>query len=238
MTVTVICDFDGTIACEDVTDGLLERFANASWREVEAQWLAGEFGSRECMARQIALIDASADELDAYLDSLQIDSSFPAFVAACERRDDVTLHVVSDGIDYAITRILRRHGLGRLPLTANAIARLPGNRYRLDFPHASAGCRVASGTCKCAVGRIDAHAGKLRQPTLVIGDGTSDFCVASRADFTFAKDGLLDYCRANAIPHLPFESFADVERSFAHVVESLFGSANPVRLFTEITSDA
>ena len=238
MAVTVICDFDGTIACEDVTDGLLERFAHASWREVEAQWLAGQFGSRECMTRQVALIEARLGELNAYLDSLQIDPFFPDFVAACERRDGVALHVVSDGIDYAITRILRKHGLGRLKLTANALRALPGNRYRLDFPHASADCRVASGTCKCAVGRIGCQDRQPHQPTLVIGDGTSDFCVASRADFTFAKDGLLDHCRANAIPHLPFETFADVERSFAQVVESLSVSANPARLFSEIASNA
>ena len=48
--VNVVCDFDGTIALEDVTDGLLERFAEPRWRKIEAQWLAGEFGSQECMA--------------------------------------------------------------------------------------------------------------------------------------------------------------------------------------------
>ena len=55
MRVNVVCDFDGTIALEDVTDSLLDRFADPAWKHIEAQWLAGIFGSRECMARQVGI---------------------------------------------------------------------------------------------------------------------------------------------------------------------------------------
>jgi len=43
---------------------------------------------------------------------------------------------------------------------------------------------------------------------LVIGDGKSDMCVASTADFVFAKGSLAKYCEANTIPHARFDTFA------------------------------
>ena len=47
MGLSVLVDFDGTIALEDTTDLMLERFANPLWRSVETEWVAGRIGSRE-----------------------------------------------------------------------------------------------------------------------------------------------------------------------------------------------
>lgn len=238
MHVNVICDFDGTISLEDVTDSLLERFADQSWKDVEAQWLAGKIGSRECMARQVCLIEADYDSLDRYLDTVEIDPSFRSFVDKCRGFDAIDLHVVSDGIDYAIKRILKNNRLSDLRVKANALVALPGNRYRLEFPHAKPDCDVRAGTCKCAIAQ--ARGGKTRRAssTLLIGDGLSDVCLASHADFVFAKDRLLEYCKENTIPHLPFSTFADVERQIAPVLVTL--NAAPVSRihFTEISNDA
>ena len=221
MRVNIVCDFDGTIALEDVTDGLLERFADASWKDVEAQWLAGRIGSRDCMARQVALIEADQEELNRYLDTIGIDPSFPSFVDQCSKRHEINFLVVSDGIDYAIRRILGNYGLSGLPVKANSLVALPGNRYRLEFPHSKPDCNVHAGTCKCAIAQM--HGGEAWQAnsTLLIGDGLSDVCLASRADFVFAKDRLLDHCRQNSIPHLPFATFADVGRRLAAVLAEL-----------------
>lgn len=238
MRVNVVCDFDGTIALEDVTDSLLDRFADPSWKQVEAQWLAGQFGSRECMARQVSLIEATYEELDRYLDAVEIDSSFPTFVDECERRGNVALNVVSDGIDYAVRRILENHGLSRLRVKANALVALADRRYRLDFPHAAPDCRARAGNCKCAIARKLARPVPSCSPTILIGDGASDFCVASQVDFVFAKDRLLAHCRANAIAHLPFNNFFDIERELAQVVGGLHRSVQSARPLTETPSDA
>lgn len=210
--INVVCDFDGTIALEDVTDSLLDKFADASWKDIEQQWLSGRFGSRECMARQVALVHASREEIDDYLDTVKIDPFFASFVAHCEQAPNVALTIVSDGIDYAVRRILDHYALSRLRIRANTLVSLPDNRYRLDFPYAAAQCAAQAGTCKCSIA--------LGWPTtIVIGDGTSDFCVASRADFVFAKDRLLAFCQAKGLAHLPFGSFFDIEREFSEVVE-------------------
>lgn len=200
---TILCDFDGTISVEDITDTLLERFARPGWVDIEQAWKRGEIGSRECMERQVALLDASREELDAHLDGMRIDSAFPAFVAAT-RAAGVPLRVLSDGLDHSIRRILANHGLADLPIVANHLCATGPRSWRLEFPWRDAGCR--SGNCKCA-SAATLHG--QRQRVLMIGDGASDFCVAGEADLVFAKHRLIEHCRAAAIPHVPITGFAD-----------------------------
>lgn len=200
---TILCDFDGTISVEDITDSLLERFGRDGWQAIEQAWKRGEIGSRECMARQVALIDASRDELDAHLDRMAIDPAFPAFVAAA-RAAGMPLAILSDGLDYAIERILGRCGIDDVPIIANRLVAEAARGWRLEFPYGRNGC--LSGNCKCSSAGI-AHADHRR--VLMIGDGASDFCVAGEVDFVFAKHRLVEHCRAAGIAHATITGFAD-----------------------------
>lgn len=204
MSVRILCDFDGTIALDDVTDRLLEHFALPQWREVEAEWLAGAIGSRECMARQVDMLRATRADIDRVVDAVPIDPHFPAFVAHAEA-SGAEVVVVSDGLDYAIRRLLGRCSLGHLPVFANRLEFVGEGRCRLSFPHASGDCAKASGTCKCTI----AATGEAGRTRILIGDGTSDFCAAASVDMVFAKDRLLDHCRAHGLPHRPMADFSD-----------------------------
>ncbi len=199
------CDFDGTISVDDVTDALLERFARPGWREIEAEWEAGEIGSGECMKRQVALLDMSGAELDAFLAGMAIDPHFVPFVAAA-RRLGIALEVVSDGIDHAIHRILAQHRVAGLSVRANHLVPVDARRWRLISPHASTACVSACGTCKCEL--LARHAATSRK-VLFVGDGRSDFCVADKADFVLAKSRLIEHCARHGIAHAPFRSFED-----------------------------
>ena len=202
---SILCDFDGTIAIEDITDTLLERFGRHGWETLEREWRAGRIGSRECMAGQISLLDVSRAELDAHLVHMRIDPDFPAFardVAAA----GIGLRIVSDGLDYAIRAILARHHLQDLPVHANQLLADGARRWRLEFPYADPACRSGSGMCKCA--KVEKFSGRQRR-VLLIGDGVSDYCAAGQADFVFAKHRLLEHCRAVGIPHVPIVGFAD-----------------------------
>ena len=202
---TILCDFDGTVSVEDITDSLLERFARPGWRAFEEAWRRGEIGSHDCMAEQVALLDASREEIDAHLDSMMIDRAFLAFVEAVES-EGIPLAIVSDGLDYAIRRILASHGLERLPIIANRLEAVGARNWRLDFPYGSPTCRIASGNCKCACAN---RAKSERRRVLLIGDGASDFCVAGEADLVFAKHRLIEHCRAAGIGYVPVTGFAD-----------------------------
>jgi 2-hydroxy-3-keto-5-methylthiopentenyl-1-phosphate phosphatase len=202
---TVLCDFDGTVAVDDTTDTLLERFGRTGWESLEDDWRAGSIGSRECMAGQVGLLDMDHVELDAHLSEREIDPAFPAFVGAVVEAK-LRLEILSDGLDYAIHKILSRHALDWLPVTSNHLVSVDLREWRLEFPNASPTCQVASGTCKCMSA---ARAQATRKRTLLIGDGASDFCVAEAADFVFAKGKLIAHCRAKNIPHAAIEGFSD-----------------------------
>ena len=72
----VLVDFDGTIAPDDPMDPLLERFADPAWWQVEAAWQGGEISSRECLARQVALLRATPEALDEQIQFVRIDPDF------------------------------------------------------------------------------------------------------------------------------------------------------------------
>jgi 2-hydroxy-3-keto-5-methylthiopentenyl-1-phosphate phosphatase len=199
---TILCDFDGTVALDDTTDTLLERFGRAGWEVLEEDWRAGRINSHDCMAGQVALLDMDRAELDAHLAQRQIDPAFAGFVKLAHA-SNVHIEILSDGLDYAIRSILGRNSLDWLPVTANSLQPVSARQWRLEFPNARATCRVASGTCKCA------RAQGQHTRTLLIGDGASDFCVAEEADFVFAKGKLVAHCIAKNIPHAPIDGFAD-----------------------------
>lgn len=214
----VLVDFDGTIATDDTTDELLGRFAGPAWQAVENDWKAGLIGSRECMLRQIALVRATPDELDAFVNEIEIDPAFPTFVALCRSRG-VSVTVVSDGLDRTVGAVLARHGLD-LPFRANKLEWLGGDRWRLLFPHGRADCRALAGNCKCQFAM--APPGTIR---VVVGDGRSDFCVAGEAELVLAKRALADHAAATGLTHFPFNSFAEATTLFAAWLDETLSEA-------------
>ena len=199
----VYCDFDGTIAMVDVIDSLLAQHGMSGWLKLEDDWRAGRIGSRECMSGQVALLDIDQSSLDRFLDSVVIDPAFAAFVATA-RRLGAPVRIVSDGLDYAIDAILRRHGLDGLPVAANHLRKLASRRWQLTSPSQAAHC--SSGTCKCACINMTRSTGR---STLLIGDGASDFCAAEHVDFVFAKSRLIGHCQAKGIAHMPITGFQE-----------------------------
>jgi 2,3-diketo-5-methylthio-1-phosphopentane phosphatase len=214
----IICDFDGTITQQDTTDWVLEALADPAWREIESDWVAGRISAADCMRQQVALIGGTQRELNAVLDAVQLDPGFVDFLAWAGERG-FPVHIVSDGVDYFIARILARHGIAKLPTVANRLAGRAGRR-RLEQPWSRAGCAAKSGVCKCdAAGPAPAGV----EATVFIGDGRSDFCVSARADLLFAKGALAAYAAARDQAFVAFETFHDVTSA----LERLAGAEPP-----------
>ena len=211
MSPVIFCDFDGTVTQLDVTDQILAQLAHPSWREIEREWVLGLIGSRECLERQIALVNATAEELHAVINALAIDAEFAAFCKFA-RKKRLPLYLLSEGFDYVIRRILKGAGLARYfrngsNLFASAL-RVEGRRLVLSFPHSPEPCAHGCATCKAAlIGRLREG----RRPVIFVGDGMSDRFAVEVADLVFAKRHLLAYCRENGIACHPFETFKDVQ---------------------------
>jgi 2,3-diketo-5-methylthio-1-phosphopentane phosphatase len=216
----IICDFDGTISRRDTTDFVLERLADPAWRTLEDDWVASRISAAECMRGQIALIGGAQADLDDLLDTVELDPGFTTFVDWCEAHG-LPVSIASDGVDYFIGRILRRHGLDELEVVANQLVGAPG-AWRLEQPWARTGCAAGSGVCKCEVAEPPADA-QAPQTLVYVGDGRSDFCVSGRADILFAKGALADYAAARGQAFHPFDTFHDVTAALA----LLLGAAAP-----------
>lgn len=207
MALDILCDFDGTITREDVTDTLLAATAAPAWEAVERDWVEGRIDGRTCMTRQVALIDSTFDEMVRVIDGVSVDAGFRAFATWCGQRGH-RLRVVSDGLDRPIRQILTRIGVD-VPVLANALEPAGPRTWRLGTPYARSDCRSGAAHCKCAA--VDPT-----RTSILIGDGRSDVCVAGQVDLVLAKVGpngastLLRHCRETGVPHRSFERFEEV----------------------------
>jgi 2,3-diketo-5-methylthio-1-phosphopentane phosphatase len=218
--VVIFTDFDGTITQLDVTDEILAQLAHPSWQEVEQEWTRGLIGSRECLERQIALVTASAADLDALIDAVPVDPAFASFYHFTRRRG-IALYVLSEGFDYVIARILKRVGIegpvrNGLQMFSSAL-RLEGRRLIPSFPHSARPCEHGCATCKAALLR---RFGKGKHPIIFVGDGLSDRFAVDEADEVFAKRQLLAYCQERDKACHPFSTFADVEQAVAALLDT------------------
>jgi len=201
----IFCDFDGTVAEQDVGNLLFETFADDRWRAAVEEWLAGHISSEECLRRECEATVAGRDQILALADEQRLDPGFEEFVRFC-REHEIPVTILSDGLDFYIERILANHGFGDLPVRANHLVFVGHDRIVPEFPYLADSC----GRCANCKGH---HLRAARRPgewLVYVGDGYSDRCAAREADLVFAKRDLRRYCREAAIPYVEFRSFYDV----------------------------
>ena len=207
----VFLDFDGTITRRDVVDMILERFADPRWLTIEENWKSGRIGSRECLSKQMQLVRATKDQIDDLLDSIEVDEAFVRLLDTCSAHG-VEVHILSDGFDYCINRILGRPGLNlkRRLDSARILSshiEVDKNQWKVDFPSFQQSCAHGCATCKPAMmSLLNPNGG----PAIFIGDGLSDKYAAASADLVFAKDKLADFCRVKEINCRPYKNLGEV----------------------------
>ncbi len=211
VNLAIFCDFDETITRTNVTDSVLEQFADPIWLQIQEEWLAGKLSARGVLEEQMPLVTVSQQDLNTFIDSIEVDPFFAEFALSCTRNND-SLYILSDGFDYWIERTLRRvlsayNGtVGKIPVFACSL-KLNENRFAISFPYYPEGCIHGCATCKpTLVDRLKASADK----TVIIGDGASDCLLAKGADFVLAKGGLREFCKRERIPNQGFTNFRDL----------------------------
>ena len=196
----IYCDFDGTITKEDSVNSFFEMYAPENWMDSEKLWIEGKISSKENAIIQVGLLNnVSQKQLEDYINAIEIDDYFLDFVDFVKSKN-IKLTILSDGFDLFIQKILERYNLD-IPYYANKLIYKNGN-FSIEFPHYNENCNKKAGMCKCQ---------KVKEKRFCyIGDGTSDLCIASKADVLFATKNLHKYCTKNLIKHYYFETFSSI----------------------------
>ncbi len=196
----IYCDFDGTITKRDTVNEFFEKYIGDKWLESEKLWIDGKISSRENAIIQVGMLNnISQKQLDDYINSIEIDDYFLDFVDYV-KSNNIKLTILSDGFDLFIKKVLERYDL-ELPFYANKLIYKNG-KFSIEFPYYNENCNKKAGMCKCQ---------KVKEKYFCyIGDGTSDLCIASKADLLFASKNLHEYCKKNSIKHCHFTSFSNI----------------------------
>jgi 2,3-diketo-5-methylthio-1-phosphopentane phosphatase len=206
--IAVLCDFDGTVAQDDVGDLLFRTFAqNGGVEAAIEEWMRGEISSRECLEREAAAARCCPTTLEQFLSARRLDPYFKDFHDFARQRG-IEVVVLSDGLDHYIEQLLIRNGLGAIEFFANRL-RIDGDALSVEFPWYDMLACTECGCCKTH------HLYRYRQEgyyIVYVGNGLSDRCPCENADLVLAKGELLDHCRANNIGAVEFRNFRDVER--------------------------
>jgi len=206
--IAVLCDFDGTVARDDVGNLLFSTFVpGGSALAVVERWKRGEISSRECLETECSMARVSRESLDSFVGERKLDPYFKDFHDFAKRRG-MEVVIMSDGLDYYIERILVRNGLGGIHFFANRL-HFNGKGLEVEFPWYNVLECTDCGCCKTH------HLYRYRDQgyfIIYVGDGLSDRCPCETADLVFAKGDLLRHCRQKGIAHVEFRNFRDVER--------------------------
>ncbi|MDA1296687.1 MAG: HAD-IB family phosphatase [Chloroflexi bacterium] len=225
--IAVFTDFDDTLTTQNVAQFLLRRFAPEAFAENSTRYRNGDITFREYQERSFNAVTSPVSEMQAAAaDEIEMREGIPELADAVAAAGG-TFTVASAGLRFYIDPVLRRHGLGHLPVVCGTASRDdvsfshgagrdagPGNGpFRYDYPFSAADgadgkpCRGDWATCKCkALGQAGDGV-----TTIFVGDGgTSDASVAPRADHVFARDRLLNICQEIGVDAAPFEDLRPV----------------------------
>jgi 2-hydroxy-3-keto-5-methylthiopentenyl-1-phosphate phosphatase len=204
--IVLQCDFDGTIATEDVSFMLLDAFADGDWRKIHDEYHAARMTVGEFNSRVFGMVKAGRETMLEYLKThVKIREGLDELARTCEKKG-VKLIIVSNGLDFYIERILKDMGLANIEShAARTIFRPAG----LEVAYIGPAGNVMEDGFKEAYTRLYLDGGCR---VIYAGDGFSDAGAAKLAHKIFAIDGLLKYCREAWLACSTFEKLSDIAR--------------------------
>lgn len=203
----VITDFDGTMSTTDVGFEIIKKFAGEGWHEIDQAYCEGKIGSKDAYTQIAALFRATREEMITFvLGNGRLDPYFPEFYQFCMARD-MTVKIVSDGLDFYIDELLKKYNLTDVEFFANVVRFNDGGAVSIEFPESNDECDLC-GNCKSTI--LDRY--RLTYENIIyIGDSYSDVCPAQKADIVFAKDILYEKCIKNGRDCIHYKDFRDIK---------------------------
>ena len=206
MTMIIQCDFDGTITEEDVSFTLLDTFAQGDWRKWFQQYRENKISVGDFNAKAFATVKAGREELLGVAKSkVKLRDGLHELVTYCQGRG-FRLVIVSNGLDFYITSILKDVGLADIEVQA---AQTRFYRRGLKVQYIGPDGTPLSSDFKAA---YTTEFLKQGYRVIYVGNGPSDISPASLAYHVFARDGLLDCCKEGNLQCQPFDDLNDVVR--------------------------
>ena len=203
----IVSDFDGTITERDGLYTFIKEYAKGDWEKIEQDWADGKISSKECLIEEFKLVPDLSEELIAgFVKTICIDEYFKDFYLKISEQN-IDFCIVSDGIDYFINKIFEQYNIKNIKIISNH-GEFKNGKFEFSFPNNSKNCINNLGTCKC---NIVKEMKNLYKKVIFIGDGVSDYCVADKADYLFAKSSLIKYCEKNHIRHSKFNNFSEIK---------------------------
>jgi 2-hydroxy-3-keto-5-methylthiopentenyl-1-phosphate phosphatase len=211
----VFVDFDGTITIEDVGDAIFSKFGETEKvNQIIGDLLSDKISSRKCwddLCKCVGVINKN--ELEDFIDSLDIEPTFKSFVEFCNEQD-IELYVLSDGFDFYIDRVFNKAGLSRIKYYSNKLFVDDNGMLSASYPYYDAGSPTSA---NCKKNHIINHSSD-DDYTIYIGDGNSDKDAAQYCDFIFAKKDLARYCSMERISFYPFNNFDEIKNKIVELL--------------------
>ena len=203
----IFVDFDGTISLTDIGEAMFLRFGDVDKsQECVKLWEEEQINSVELWKLLCGTVkDMSEKEFDGFLEEIEIDPGFKNFVKYCEK-ENFEIRILSDGLDYYISKFLKRKGLDHLEVYSNKLTFDKENNLIPQFPFMDEECTRCA---NCKRNHVLNFSGE-DDYTFYIGNGLTDVCPSQFCDFIFAKSSLLRHCEINRITYFPFSTFDDV----------------------------
>ncbi len=173
------------------------------WRDLHQRFIDGEISLAVYQATAFADMGTDRTEQAAYVrETAALRPGFTELTHYCAG-EGIEVAIVSHGLDFYIDALLGASDAGPVRFFAVETGERDG-RPTFAYKYADPACDWYPGNCKCSV--LESYRERHRR-VIYAGDDMSDTCPARRADYVFAREGLLGFCRAHDIPHQELTDF-------------------------------
>ncbi|KAI8952577.1 2,3-diketo-5-methylthio-1-phosphopentane phosphatase [Xylaria longipes] len=225
----IICfsDFDGTIFMQDTGHVLFDNLGCGSERReiLDEQIKTGERSFREVSEEMWGSLNVPFDDGFQIMEkNLDIDPDFRKFHEYCIN-NKIPFNVISAGLKPILRRVLDtflgEEQSAQINIVANeAKIAEDGSEWKPIWRHDNELGHDKALSVQEARSQAEMTCEDGTIPLIVfIGDGVSDLPAAREADVLFARRGLRleEYCIENNIAHIPFDTFADIQREIERI---------------------
>lgn len=208
--LAILIDFDGTITTIDTNSKLVQMYGNEKIQTLRRQFKNKEIDYLTLLKLQFREFKLNETEYIKFIvTEFIITEGFLEFYNNI-KKNNITFAIISGGFKNTIIPFLKKYRIDDVSIYANSLI-FNHNDISVKF-HDEEINTECCGYGPCGNCKIRHYKNYKRKKDIVIfiGDGFTDYCVASIADVVFAKGSLLEYCQESGLKYIPWQDFNDI----------------------------